>query len=49
MQPVEVELAPDTDTALVAAGHVAVTALVRPHAVADSGATEYIASHLRKT
>ncbi|MEY2476680.1 MAG: 5/3-nucleotidase [Actinomycetota bacterium] len=49
MQPVEVELEPDTDTALVAAGHVAVTALVRPHAVEDGGATEFIASHVANT
>lgn len=47
MQPVEVELPPDSDTALIAAGHATVTALVRPHAVADDGATAFIASHLR--
>ena len=47
MQPVEVELPPDSDTALIAAGHATVTALVRPHAVADEGATAFIAAHLR--
>ena len=47
MQPVEVELPPDSDTALIAAGHVTVTSLVRPHAVADNGASEFIGSHLR--
>ena len=47
MQPVEIELPPDSDTALIAAGHATVTALVRPHAVADDGATAFIASHLR--
>jgi 5'-nucleotidase len=47
MQPVEVELPVDSDTALIAAGHVTVTSLVRPHAVADNGASEFIASHLR--
>jgi 5'-nucleotidase len=47
MQPVEVELPADSDTALIAAGHATVTALVRPHAVPDNGAAEFIATHLR--
>jgi 5'-nucleotidase len=47
MQPVELELPADSDTALIAAGHATVTALVRPHAVDDGGATEFIASRLR--
>jgi 5'-nucleotidase len=47
MQPVEVELPPESDTALIAAGHATVRALVRPHAVPDDGATAFIATHLR--
>ena len=47
MQPVQVELPPESDTALIAAGHATVTALLRPHAVDDEGATEFIASRLR--
>jgi 5'-nucleotidase len=46
MQTTEVELEPDTDTALVMGDYVAVTMLVGPHAVDDTGATAFIDTRL---
>jgi 5'-nucleotidase len=48
LQPTEVALEPDTDTALVLAGYVAVTSLVGPRGVEANGASPFIAERWRR-
>jgi 5'-nucleotidase len=47
LQPTEVELEPDTDTALVMQGYVAVTSLVGPRGVEAGEAQAFIAERWR--
>jgi hypothetical protein len=47
MQPTDVELEPDSDTALVLRGYVAVTALVGPRGVDCADAPAFIADRWR--
>lgn len=49
LQPTEVTLDADTDTALVMAGYVAVTSLVGPRAVDADGAAPFLAERWRAT
>jgi 5'-nucleotidase len=46
LQPTAAEFAPDTDTALIAAGYATVTALVGPRPVDDGGASAFLGRHL---
>jgi 5'-nucleotidase len=48
LQPTEVELEPDTDTARVLEGYVAVTSLVGPRGVGADGASAFIEDRSRR-